>query len=284
MFIFALKNKRLFEELQRHRFLGKFVSLRVDCLDSVADPGLLAGFYKSFYVDNKTSKETRAGRFAELDDLAVSFLKSDSENLIHDVGVSSGITSVELYDKLVVAGCRFKLFVSDKFARFHATGDAFCRIYDGNDVLTRAYLFSLLSDEKLHWKHFISKYSFALLKRLPRASRPARQIVLYDPRLSKLIKEGRVAEIEYDIFNTTLDSQFTFVRCMNLLNRSYFSPAEISRAIHNLRSSLVEDGVLQVGRTNLQGANEASFFRKVQNRLVPAGDINKGSEIKGLVG
>ena len=283
MLIFAIRNERLLEKLRRRNFLGKFFTLRVEELDTACDRGLVDHLYKSFYVDNDVSKETSAGRFADIDTRTISLLKRDSENLIHDVGVSSGITSLDLYDRLEREGYRFKLYISDKFARFHCTGHAIRRIYDSDNVLTRAYVFSLLVDGKLHPKYFVSKYAYKLIKLIPFKGNASGEIVLYDQRLRSLLEQGLVSETDYDVFRGgPPEMQFDFVRCMNLLNRSYFSDAEISRAIDNLKASLKESGVLLIGRTNAEGKNNASFFRRNQDCLNWIEDFNEGSEIKEL--
>ena len=283
MFLFAIRNEHLLRKLRSRSFLGKFFTGRVEELDSVRDEDTVDHLYKSFYVHNGTSKETRQGRFAGVDEKTLSFLKRDSMNLIHDVGVSSGITSLDLYDRLTAAGYPFALFVSDQFARFYWTGKTIRRIYDQNRVLARAYILSLVVDGKLHWKHFISRYSYQLVKMLPNHNQAVGEVILYDRRLRTLIEEGLVSEIEYDIFSGSGATQFDLVRCMNVLNRCYFSASQISRACDNLKKSLREGGILQVGRTNPEGVNNVSFFRKDKDRLCWIEDVNQGSEIKELV-
>lgn len=283
MFIFAIRNEYLLERLARRPFLNKFFTLRLEELDSARDRGVVDQVYKSFYVENGTSKETSRGRFSDLDEKVLGFLKPDSENLILDVGVSSGITSLDLFEKLVQCDYRFSLSISDKFSRFYCAGSAIRRIYDRDNVLARAYVFSMLADKNLHWKYFVSKYSYELVRLLPFNGSLAEQLVLYDRRVRNLIEQGRICEVDYDVFSTTLDLQFDFVRCMNLLNRSYFSPPDILKAIDNLNKSLKEGGILQIGSTNSAGVNNVSFFRKVENHLEWLDDVNAGSEIKGLI-
>jgi len=254
----------------------------MDNLDSFAERASIDHAYKGFYVDNRTSKETTQGRFSDIDDNTLHFISGKSHPLIHDVGISNGITSVDLYRRLSADHRSFKLFVSDKFAHFYRVGTRFCRIYDRNDKLTRAYIFSIVADKNLHWKYFLSKYSYQLIRAIPYHRQHAVPIMLYDPSLRLLLHEGKIFEIEYDVFNTSHPPDFDLVRCMNVLNLSYFSPAEISKAIINLTHSLKEGGVLQIGRTTPEGLNNASFFKKVHDQLILVEDVNEGSEIKEL--
>jgi hypothetical protein len=284
MFIFALKSEQLFVKTQEWPLLKKFFRLRIDQLERIHDPLLVEALYKSFYVQNGTSKETRKGRFSEIDEITLSLLDKSSENVIHDVAVSSGVTSLELYQKLARNGFDFKLYISDKFSRYYYTGDNLRRIYDCNHALTQAYILSFLSDKHLHWKHFFSKYSYHLIRLLPDKKKVEGNVLLYDPEVLSVLRVGEIYEIEYDIFASQFNSQFDLVRCMNTLNLAYFAASDISNAINNLKLSLKDGGLLQVGRTSSSGTNNVSYFRKVGDSLCWIEDTNGGSEIKELIG
>ncbi|HKZ80419.1 MAG TPA: class I SAM-dependent methyltransferase [Pyrinomonadaceae bacterium] len=263
--------------------MRNFFRFRLDRLGELKDPGLLSSVYTSFYTSDGTSKETSWDRFIETDEFTVGFLKQNAKNVIHDVGVSSGVTSLELYRKLNQRRLDFQLYVSDKFTRYYFTGKGLLRIYNEDTTLAQAYLFGLLLDRNIDWKYFLSKYAYYLVALLPKRSAGAERLCLYDLRLLSSFQQGIIHEIDYDLFRTRLDDRFDLVRCMNVLNVSYFRPAKILRAIRNLQRSLKNHGVLQIGRTNTLGRNEVSFFLKDGGNLRWILDVNGGSEIKPLV-
>jgi hypothetical protein len=281
MFKLALKNEDLFSRFSQHPILRRFVVFRVDCLSNIRDPILASRLCQYIYTGNGTSKQTASGRFRNLDLLAADFLTHEL-NLIHDVGVSSGVTSVELYSVLRDRGIPFKLMVSDKFSRFFFRGTMVRRIYAVDKTPLCAYV-GICADRKYSWKFPISKILFTLIWAFEKSSSPFGEISLFDFRLLELIRKGHVDELSFDIFSTSLPDRFTFVRCMNVLNLSYFKPDAISGALALLKSSLKDQGILLLGRTMPDGANAASFYRKVSGNFELIRDLNGGSEISHLV-
>ena len=282
MFKLALENEDLFNRLSKHPILGRFVVFRIDCLPTLRDQKLASRVYKGILTSDGTSKHTAPGRFRDLDSLVVDYLSHES-NLIHDVAVSSGITSVELYSVLRDRGVPFKLMVSDKFSHYLYRGTIVRRIYAVNKTLLFAYVGWILADRKCSWKFPISKFLFPLVRAFDKPSPPFREIPLYDFRLLELIRQGHVEELSYDIFSTSLPDRFTFVRCMNVLNLDYFKPDAIHRALSLLKNSLKDQGILLLGRTLPGGTNAVSFYKKVSDHFELIGDLNGGSEIRHLV-
>jgi hypothetical protein len=282
MLIVALGNPDVLARLRRWRPLGRLLTLRIDAWDSVAEGEVVDHLYASLYVRDGLSKKTTRGRLSDLDDRTLGLLSREGDACIHDVGVSSGVTSLDLFESLRRAGRPFRLFVSDPFSRFYSCGRAVCRVYDRDRRLVRAYVGSVVLDERLSWKYFVSRYGFALLKRLPPDRRAGRPIVLYDARVRALIEQGRIGELDYDVFGSRVETAFDFVRCMNLLTRAHFPAARIAEGLRNLTASLKEGGVLQVGKTTLAGVNEVSFFRRVGGRLRRVQDVNGGWEASEL--
>ena len=282
MFKLALENEDLFNRLSKHPILGGFVVFRIDCLPNLHDQELASRVYKGILTSDGTSKHTAPGRFRDLDVLVVNYL-SHKSNLIHDVAVSSGVTSVELYSVLRGRGVPFKLMVSDKFSHYLYSGNIVRKIYAVNKTLLFAYVGWILADRKCTWKFPISKFLFPLVRAFDKPSPPFGEIPLYDCQLLELLRQGHVEELSYDIFSTSLPDRFTFVRCMNVLNLGYFKPGDISRALVLLKDSLKDQGVLLLGRTLRDGVNAVSFYRKVFGHLELIQDLNGGSEIRHLV-
>ena len=76
---------------------------------------------------------------------------------------------------------------------------------------------------------------------------------------------------------------FSFVRCMNLLNLSYFPRDSIGLALRNVVESLKEGGVLQIGRTHPDGVSHAGFYRKRGTRLQLLHEVGSGTELREVI-
>lgn len=282
MFKLALQNEDLFKWFAKNAILRPFAVFRIDCFQNLRDSVLASRLIQDIYTGDGTSKQTAPGRFRDLDSLVANCLTQEL-NSIHDVAVSSGITSVELYSVLCERGIRFKLMVSDKFSRYLYRGTLVRRIYTADRTLLYAYVLWLFADWQCSWKFPISKILFSFVQAFDRSSAPYREIPLYDFRLLDLMRNGQVEELAYDIFSTALPNRFTFVRCMNVLNLAYFTPDSIRTALSLLKDSLKDQGILLLGRTLTDGTNAVSFYKKVSGNLELIREQNGGSEIRHLV-
>ena len=65
---------------------------------------------------------------------------------------------------------------------------------------------------------------------------------------------------------------------MNVLNLIYFSEQQIIFAVKNLLDSLEDDGILLIGRTSLDGINNATFYKKNSNKLYSIKSVYNGYE------
>lgn len=282
MFKLALESEDLFSRLSKYPILRRFFVFRIDCLSTLGDQKLASHVYKGIVTSDGTTKHTAAGRFHDLDSLVVGHLSHES-NVIHDVAVSNGVTSVELYSVLRGCGVPFKLIISDKFSHYLYRGNRVRKIYAVNKTLLFAYVGWILADRKCTWRFPISKLLFPLVRAFDKPSPPFGEIPLYESQLLALIRKGHVEELSYDIFSTSLPDTFTFVRCMNVLNLEYFKSDDISRALVLLKDSLKDQGVLLLGRTLPNGVNAVSFYKKVFGNLELIRDLNGGSEVRHLV-
>ena len=86
----------------------------------------------------------------------------------------------------------------------------------------------------------------------------------------------------YQVFSDTIQ-KFDFVRCMNVLNRSYFSDDVLIVGLRNLFHSLHPDGFLLIGRTDAHHVNRASLLKKVDDCLVVLNHFTGGTEIFDLI-
>ena len=101
MIKFGLKNASFLALMAKMPILKHFFVLRVsEKFHHVSQEDVLNKFYQDIFVSSKTSKKTHANRFNDLDKYSLSFLNEVGENTLHDVAVSSGISSFELYTVL----------------------------------------------------------------------------------------------------------------------------------------------------------------------------------------
>jgi hypothetical protein len=223
--------------------LREFFVCRIDAIADLKGSQIRDYVYSRITTAAHTSKQTAAGRF---DEITASLVIEDDLNLIHDIAVSSGATSLELYRVLERRGVRMRFHISDKYAKYGSTGRALSRIVDADQNTVEMYVCGVLAKRSLTSYFFFSRFLYWLLAGVD-AHRPIKWFVLLDPAIMDYIARGLIHQIEYDVFETRMPDSFTFVRCMNLLNLDYFAPDRIIDALHNVVESLREGGVLQIG-------------------------------------
>lgn len=278
----AIANANKYLKLSGAPVVGKFVAIRLQSLPEL-DEESLSRHMTMMRVTDCVYKTTCGGRFADLDRITIELLDKNMEHVAHDAAVSSGVTSLDLYDALEEAGIRADFHVSDKYSEFTVSGKAIRVVRDMDGKFIEGYAFSILADPRLSWKAAASKLLGSLLEKIPK-SKNAETFYIYDRRLQSLIKSGEVKHLRYDLLAGGLKERFSFVRCMNALNRGNFSDDEIRAALRGLADSLVDGGVLLVGRTEIEsGENRATFFRKENGALKTIHETNGGCEVKDLV-
>ena len=231
---------------------------------------------------DKTSKHTSANRFFDLDNLVLKNL-NDSDNKILDIGISSGITSFELYEKLIKSKKKFKLSLCDKFSKFYYQSGFFDIVYDHKKNKKNIYFLKILFDANLSPIFFISKFFYYFISLFSNKSSNYREINLLDIKILTKIEKGEIEYFDLDIFNSFLKQEYSFVRCMNVLNLSYFSEDKILVGIRNIFKLLRDEGHLIIGRTNDKGINNVSLYIKKKNKFKVLKKVNKGCDINHLI-
>ena len=99
------------------------------------------------------------------------------------------------------------------------------------------------------------------------------------------IERGEIHRLDYDLFRAGLPERFSFVRCMNVLIRAYFNEDELRCGISGLAESLELEGILQIGRTDMNsGLNYVSFYRKDPGGgLELLENLNGGAGLEDLI-
>jgi hypothetical protein len=238
--------------------------------------------YSRLFTSGGTSKQTAAGRFEDLDAIIVSLAHRDQLNVVHDIAVSSGVTSLELLSALRGSGLSVSLHISDKYANYVAAGRRLVSIIDADGALVEMYLYGVLAKRDVSKYFVVTRCLYWLLANVARHT-PKKPFVLFDPEVIEHIESGSIRHINYDVFETSMKSAFTFVRCMNLLNLDRFSASAVADALRNIVESLRIGGVLQIGRTMSDGAHMVGFYLKTDRGLRLLREVGNGTELRGLL-
>jgi hypothetical protein len=91
--------------------------------------------------------------------------------------------------------------------------------------------------------------------------------------------------VRHSIFDThpLWAQSFDLVRVANLLNLSYFDQEQLSLGIANAASWVRPGGLLAICRTNAEGRNNATLFRRKDSGLGVVERLGSGSEVEDAV-
>lgn len=279
-----IKNPKRFIRLRKVFLIGRIFSFHTPSLKDIKDDSLYADIIAKLRYGDATGKDTRVGRFDDLD--KVLDLLPDQGLLVHDVGCSSGVTSLDLMRMLNLKNKKYTLTISDRFLELFVFGEGVKYLYDSDENLRQIYFGRVLCDGQLSRVFFLSRVLFRVLSKVSRRdvqSKIVKNISLLDPKVQRCINSGELNAKSYNIFNRDDDNRYDFVRCMNLLNRSYFSDDQIKIGVANLIEATKHKGYLQIGRTDIHGVNKVSVFQKEKRELSLVLQFNGGAEIEDLV-
>jgi hypothetical protein len=206
---------------------------------------------------------------------------------IHDAAASDGITSVDLYQKLLVAGIVPRLHISDKFAIIYCEKKWYGAIYkDAGGAVLYADFFSIQACRSIISPRFIVSKMLGFLFPEKISLKPTdTEVLMLNPRTRQLINEGKITFSYCDIFDMpAATEQYDIVRCMNVLNHNIFPDEMILKGVNNLVSTIKSEGLFILGRTEDDtGLNRVTVFKKQGNQLLIVTEINGGSEVKQLL-
>lgn len=279
----ASTNIKVLSLLNKIPIIRYFFILKISRkFQNIHNNSVLEKFYTDIYVANKTSKKTADHRFFDIDKLIPKYLNAHQDNYLHDIAVSNGITSDNLFEFLQKTNIQFRLDISDKYSKIYVKEGFITKVFDVNHHLNFAYWGIFFAGDKNIFFPF-TVLLYKIIKKFNGRYDSDYSLYLFHPNILNKIADKTIQVIDYDIFQTKLNEQYHFVRCMNILNKGYFEDNELIKALANIKQSMKENAVLLVGRTQAKGINHASFFRKQKNKFILLEDVNEGSEIKNLV-
>jgi hypothetical protein len=237
--------------------------------------------FSKLRVDN-TFKTTSYNRMNDVNKKLKSYIKKffSKKVMICDLGVSSGQSTLELYNDLNEHQIQY-IYGFDK--------QIYLKIYKVKKFI---FLFSsknnllMVEYDKccLRYRYFIifksiEKFLVYLLDLINIKYQKSKVLI---PNLDKIDKckffEQDIFDIKKKYFNL-----FDVVRVTNLLNYSYFSKTQLKMAILNINKISKENCIVLVNRTTNKKKNIASLFRKKNGKFELLEDMNGGSEIKDLM-
>lgn len=287
MFKVVVSNENVYLRLLRLPLGKYFFLLNINKFQAIRDPLASESFLSQFMLPNKTLKSTSNNRFKDLNEITFKYIDPGNRQVVHDIAVSDGLASLELYNALSALPDNPEFYISDKYSKFFISGGCITRVYSADYTLMHFYLFNFFyADNKISNWFFLSKLLFLILKKFPDRSLASpgqlNEIRLYNHEVIDSLNSGKIHELEYDVLDTRTERKFTFIRAMNILNSVYFSEEEILRAMDNILYTLKDGGILLAGRTS-KGVIHATFYRKTNTHIVILETINNGSDTDDLM-
>jgi hypothetical protein len=258
-----------------------------------------ATFFSSIKVGNNTFKKTGGGRFMALDAALVRYLAGPSPRIgeLLDIGVSSGITTLDLDAALTTAGHLFRVTATDLAL------DAFIvPIRKGWRALVDSAGHPLQYDigghairpwrRRLDWLDgmavvlwLLNWYAKPRARRSLASNRVVQRVQLLSPRLLRR-KDITVVRDDITVENPAFSGRFDLIRAANILNLDYFDTPTLRAALANLTSYLSGPGaLLLVARTLGDDDHHGTLFEIVEQgdgfRIVER--YGNGSEVEALV-
>jgi SAM-dependent methyltransferase len=228
-----------------------------------------------------TWKTTKSNRHPRTDELIRRACKGRS-NVLLDIGVSDGITSLELIEKL--NGAYERYYVTDVSFHTHVIqhkgkvyffdAERRCTLAASKRYLVYASLEGALFPFNMLARHVLSAapaYNDETASRLPLANPGIRALAEKDPRI--IIQD-------YSIFDPWQGRSPDIIKVANVLNRDYFSEQMLRKALMNLRECLKPGGMLFV--TDNRRLEQISVFAKTGNRLEVCERVNGGCSVASM--
>jgi hypothetical protein len=271
-----------------------FFTMPVDTITAAHE----ARFFGGLKTGNDTFKRTEPGRLGAIDTAVARRIGAEGGRLreVLDLGISSGVTTLELRAALQAAGHDVSITGTDRLLRADLVDLPWgCRALvepEGHvlqyEVMGRSLrpwrrrLDYVTGMAAVRWS--ADRLLGGVISERRRRKRFTHPVMLVSPRLSSA---PAVSLIEDDITvsNPRLRGRFQFIRAANLLNIHYFTPEALRRAIDNVLSYLDGTGAwLLVVRTHGMDDHRGTLFRvRADGTLMAYERYGSGSEIERLL-
>lgn len=256
-----------------------------------------ARFFGLLKTANNTFKRTEPSRLVAIDAALISAM-ARYDRPIHaalDLGISSGVTTLELLETLRSAGYDAQMTGTDRSVRARLVTLPFgCRaLVEPNGHVLQ---YEVMGRAVRPWERRLDRWTgMNLVRKLVEGQlrRPAiaqaaagqgTEVALISPRLRQ---NHAFQWLEDDITrrSAALIGRFDLVRAANLLNRHYFEPDVLRRAVGNAIAYMSGPGSwLLVVRTHGASDHRGTLFRMQDNGALAIMDrYGSGSEVEDLI-
>jgi hypothetical protein len=264
-------------------------------------------FFGRVVLPNGTVKSTNANRMNDLNAAGLPYLEKLAARplRIMDVGISSGVSTVEWYEQLSRAGVRCEITATDLtvHASLLTLGSGFAALIDRHRNILHLDILGRGAPPSAKGLQGIFAATIRLVFRAAMAvdgglaplqgqtQESANGMLLKCEPVAlltrKMTQQSSLQVVEDDLQGSErpeFADAFEVVRAANILNRAYFTDATLIRMLGKLTKRLKRDGVLILCRTNDDGINNGTIFRQVEGcKFQVLTRLGSGSEIEDLV-
>jgi SAM-dependent methyltransferase len=287
-----------------HGQFGKFFLLSPECLDRLNQQALaenpsfkkISGDFSLAVSEIRiggTYRKTNPNRLRQSTPILLDLLvqKNVESPLILDLGISDGILTLELFEKLSEKYPKTKIYAADinlSLERFRYGFLLEYRAENGEPILVKFGGLGLQLAKHRHEFDFAISYlaqKYLNWHSLRQKLRPDGLISLLNPFV---LKSKNIVPIKLDCLEYTpeFENLFDAIRAGNILNLSYFPRNQINTAVAHIFKYLKNGGVLIVSKNeSIDSADteNGSVWLKQSEGFVWQTDFGHGSEIKNIV-
>lgn len=291
----------------RRRFVAVTLYEEIAASEDPDRERLLEHMLARFPAANGTYKRTQSHRFEEFDArVAQELLRRFNPSLgfaIHDLGASDGRTAVDFFHRLAsLEHVELRFVASDASPDVTAVTSPRISLVVVVDpetatplqVISPPFVFNVVKRESALFYPVNRLILFALLRTRVRtqlarftANDPAlrsTRIRLLSPECLRLLaSDPRFAFVRYNVLEPT-NNRFNLVRAMNVLNRSYFSEADLRLATANVHESLIPGGIFVTGSNEDAGSPvDGAIYERTATGFRQLWVSGAGSQIDGIL-
>jgi SAM-dependent methyltransferase len=239
----------------------------------------------SSLMTGRTWRSTRPGRHRRTDGLLLEMTAQATDLVVLDVGISDGITALELIERL--EGRFTEYWATDMLlkVRYAAAGGR-TRFYDGQGrclLVAGRWLLAYPQDRgvsPLHWlAHSLAKGGEGSAMN----GAAGGELSLVQPELlARSERDPRIRVAVHDVFEPWRGSQPGLVKVGNLFNLAYFTAAAIQRAAELLGRALRPGGLFVIVENRAEEERSSVLVREGR-RFRLERTIGEGAEAAGLI-
>jgi hypothetical protein len=242
-------------------------------------------FFERLRLANGTFKTTAVHRLDSTFPLIKRFLNHPEPIQVLDIGVSSAISTVELYEELMTYRKSVDITAIDLYIEATCRGQLNAHVLEDPQGYPLAFgifgRIQMMQTRRLKAAlglRVVKNLIFHAIRNMSSAKRSVRMLS------RKAIQHPAIKAFEWDLFNiSTLEARYDFVRAANVLNSNYFSDEKICIAVKEIFHTLNDQGFLLVVRTMGDGSNHGTLFQKRASTFTVCESIGNGYEKLNLI-